>query len=89
MKKSNVLVLTECSIMIALSAVLSIIPIFEMPYGGSITLASFLPIVIVAYRHGIKCGLATAGASSLVQMAAGSTLTMFPRSIMSAWALPQ
>lgn len=71
MKKSNVLVLTECSIMIALSAVLSIIPIFEMPYGGSITLASFLPIVIVAYRHGIKCGLAAAGASSLVQMLFG------------------
>ena len=71
MKKSNVLMLTECSIMIALSAVLSIIPLFEMPYGGSITLASFLPIVIIAYRHGIKCGLATAGASSLVQMLFG------------------
>ena len=68
MKKTNVLMLTECSIMVALSAVLSIIPLFEMPYGGSITLASFLPIVIIAYRHGIKCGIATAGAASIVQM---------------------
>lgn len=71
MKKTNILMLTECSIMVALSAVLSIIPIFKMPYGGSITLASFLPIVIIAYRHGIKCGIATAGVSSLVQMLFG------------------
>ena len=71
MKRTNLVTLTECSIMIALSAVLSVVPLFEMPYGGSITLASFLPIVIIAYRHGIKCGLATAGASSLVQMLFG------------------
>lgn len=71
MKKTNILKLTECSIMVALSAVLSIIPIFKMPYGGSITLASFLPVVIIAYRHGIKCGIATAGVSSLVQMLFG------------------
>ena len=71
MKRTSTLLLTECSIMIALSAVLSIIPIFEMPYGGSITLASFLPIVIIAYRHGTKCGIAAAGVSSLVQMLFG------------------
>ena len=71
MKKTNILMLTECSIMVALSAVLSIIPLFEMPYGGSITLASFLPIVIIAYRHGIKGGIAAAGVSSLVQMLFG------------------
>ena len=57
--------------MIALSAVLSVVPIFEMPYGGSITLASFLPIVIIAYRHGFKYGIASACVSSLVQMLFG------------------
>ena len=71
MKKTNLLILTECSIMIALSAVLSVIPLFEMPYGGSITLASFLPIVIIAYRHGMKYGILSAGVSSIVQMLFG------------------
>lgn len=71
MKKTNLLTLTECSIMIALSTVLSVIPLFEMPYGGSITLASFLPIVIIAYRHGIKYGTLSAGVASILQMLLG------------------
>ena len=57
MKKTNLLILTECSIMVALSAVLSVIPLFEMPYGGSITLFSMLPIMLFSYIYGIKKGL--------------------------------
>ena len=70
-KKTNLRALTECSIMIALSTVLSIVKLLEMPYGGSITLAAMLPIAIVAYRHGAKYGLATAGVTSLIQMLLG------------------
>ena len=69
--KRGLLTLTECSLMIALSTVLSVFPLFEMPYGGSITLASFVPIVIAAYRHGTKYGLGTAAAASLIQMLLG------------------
>ena len=69
--KQNLLTLTECSIMIALSAVLSIVKLFEMPYGGSITLASMLPIIIIAYRHGAKVGMGTALVASLIQMLLG------------------
>ncbi len=71
MKKTNLKLLTECSIMVALSVVLSVVPLFEMPYGGSITLASFLPIVIIAYRYGAKNGLLTAAAASVLQMLLG------------------
>ena len=70
-QKSGLLILTECSTMIALSAVLSIVKLFEMPYGGSITLASMLPIVIIAYRHGPRVGLGAALVSSLIQMLMG------------------
>lgn len=70
-QKSGLLVLTECSIMIALSTVLSIIKIFELPYGGSITLASMLPIVILAYRHGVLIGSGSALAASLLQLLLG------------------
>lgn len=70
-QKSGILVLTECSIMIALATVLSIVKIFEMPYGGSITLASMLPIVIVAYRHGVLIGSGSALATSTIQILLG------------------
>ena len=70
-KKNNVRALTECSIMIALATVLSIVKLLEMPYGGSITLASMLPVAIVAYRHGLKHGFATALSVSLIQMLLG------------------
>ena len=71
MKKTNLKALTECSIMVALSAVLSIVPLFEMPYGGSITLASMLPVVMIAYRYGVREGMMTASAASLIQMLLG------------------
>ena len=67
----RLVVLTECSIMIALSAVLSVVKLFEMPYGGSITLASMMPIVILSYRHGARIGLAAALVESVIQMLMG------------------
>lgn len=70
-QKNGLLVLTECSIMIALATVLSVIQIFEMPYGGSVTLASMLPIVIVAYRHGVLIGSGSALAASVIQLLLG------------------
>ncbi len=69
--QSSLRALVECSIMIALSAVLSVVPLFEMPYGGSITLASFLPVVVIAYRHGLGYGLGTATAAAFIQMLLG------------------
>ena len=63
--------MTECSIMIALSTVLSLIKIIEMPYGGSVTVASMLPIIIAVYRHGAAWGLGTALVNSSVQLLLG------------------
>lgn len=69
--KNTLTVLTECSIMIALATVLSIIKLFELPYGGSITVASMLPLVIVSYRHGTAVGLGAALAASALQLLLG------------------
>ena len=53
MKKTNIRALTESSIMIALSIVFGFVKLIDMPYGGSVTLASMLPIIIIADRHGV------------------------------------
>ena len=49
--------MVEASLLVALATVLSILKIAELPYGGSITLASMLPILLLSYRHGARWGL--------------------------------
>ena len=71
MKKTNLRTLTECSIMIALATVLSLIKLVDYPAGGSVTLASMLPITVIAYRHGLKWGLSTATVTGVLQMLLG------------------
>ena len=64
-------ILTECAILVALSTVLSVFKLFEMPYGGSITLASLVPLVVLAYRHGVKYAVPSSLAASLIQALLG------------------
>ena len=74
----HIVAMTECSIMIALSTVLSIIKLVDMPYGGSVTIASMLPIVIAVFRHGMIWGAGTALVNSTVQIFIGlNTLSYF------------
>jgi thiamine transporter len=68
MKKKSTFILVECAMMIAMSTVLSFVKIFNLPQGGSVTLFSMLPLVLVSYRHGLKWGVLTAFAHSLLQM---------------------
>lgn len=63
--------LVEGALMIALSTVLSMIQIPLMPHGGSITLLSMLPIILMSYRHGTRWGLLTAFLNSAIQLLQG------------------
>ena len=54
---STTLILVHGALCIALSFVLSYIKLFSMPTGGSITLASMLPLMVYSNRHGAKWGL--------------------------------
>ena len=68
---SKTRVLVECALMIAIGTVLSNIKIFTMPNGGSVTLLSMLPFVLVSFRHGAKWGLFTGFVNSCLQMIMG------------------
>ena len=46
--------LVECAIMIALGTVLSLIKVYEAPYGGSVTLLSMAPMILLSLRRGVK-----------------------------------
>lgn len=70
-RKSSVYRLTESAILLAIAAVLSVIKIVDMPYGGSVTAFSMLPLLVIAYRHGTRWGLFTAFTYSLIQLLLG------------------
>ena len=54
--KTNVRCLAEGAIMVALAQILSMIKIWEMPWGGSVCLV-MAPIIFFACRWGLKYGL--------------------------------
>lgn len=51
--------LVESAVMLAMATVLSMIKVWEMPLGGSITLCSMLPILLIGYKYGPKWGMLT------------------------------
>lgn len=63
--------LAEGAVMIALAAALSFVRVFRLPWGGSVTLISMLPIIIFSIRHGVKKGLFVSFVFSLFQLAQG------------------
>ena len=71
MQKKKTLSLVECAVMIALATVLSMIKLAELPYGGSITIASMLPVAIIAYRRGMGWGLGSAFVYGVIQQLLG------------------
>lgn len=76
-KKSNIRRLTESGMMVALATIISFVcslipvPPFNFPFGGGITIAGMLPIVLVAYLYGTRWGLLTGFVYSLIQMLLG------------------
>ena len=80
--------LTVSAMMLALATTLALvcayIPFLNLPFGGGFTVASMLPIVIVAYMYGTKWGLFSAFCYSLIQIvlsltqgASGTVMMLF------------
>ena len=70
MKKDKFFVkkLALCAIMMALATILSIFPKISAPYGGSITVGSMLPIMLMSMLLGPKWGVPVAIGYSVIQM---------------------
>ncbi len=81
-KTTLTLKLCESAIMIALATILSLLKLVELPYGGSITFASMLPMVVIAYRHGVPWGLLTATVHGIMQFILGTSSLSY----VTGWA---
>ena len=70
MRSTKLRTLTQCAILLAMSTVLSGIKIIELPFEGSVTLLSMLPVCMVGLLHGPRWGIGTALLYSVIQLMA-------------------
>ena len=68
MERNNLRRLTVTAIMLALATVLSLIKIWSNPWGGSVTLFSMVPIVLVSVMFGAGWGTFSAFVYALIQI---------------------
>ena len=66
-KKWTTRMLANAALCIALAFVLSYIRLYKLPQGGSITLASMLPIFLFAYAYGVAPGMLVGAAFGILQ----------------------
>ena len=77
MKNQKLRALTEGAILIALAEILSFLPFYKLPWGGSIDLA-MLPIILYCVRWGFGPGMVAATAHAILQ-------TLFEGGIAIGW----
>lgn len=87
MKKEKIAALVESGTMAALSYVLNLIIVFQMPQGGSISLGSMVPIIIISVRRGPYWGMATGALAGLLQFILGKQFSLHPLSIVLDYVL--
>ena len=75
MRTSRIQMLCECAILLALGVALSYIRIITLPYEGSVTLLSMLPICLVGIKYGVGQGLSVAFLYSWFQILQGGVFS--------------
>ncbi len=70
--KNKTRTMVESAIFIAASIILSFIKIYEAPLGGSVTLFSMVPLMIISIRHGLGWGLGSAFIFSIFKLWMGA-----------------
>lgn len=76
-------IMVECALMIAISTALSYVKLFQLPLGGSVTLCSTLPLLMVSLRHGVKWGVFTGFVHGLLQTLLGIKNVLYCTTLLS------
>ena len=64
--------LVVSAMLISIASVLSVIQPFSLPFGGGITIASMMPVCLIAFMYGTKHGLFCGAIYGLLQMLLGA-----------------
>jgi len=60
-------IFVEIALCIALAAVLNAVRIFQMPYGGTVSLV-MLPLIVIALRRGVLAGMIAGAGYGLIEL---------------------
>ena len=78
--------LVFCAMSVALASVLSMLKVYEFPFGGAVTLCSMLFICLPGYFYGLGAGLLSATAYGVLQFLLGPYI-LFPIQIIVDYLL--
>ena len=70
-RQSKTRTLTESALLVALATILSMFAVLKLPNGGSVTIGSMIPIMLISMKYPFGWSLLTALAYSLIQMMSG------------------
>lgn len=79
-------VLTEAALAVALAFVLGLIKVFQMPFGGSISL-EMVPLVLLALRQGPVVGITSGAVYGIIQLIV-SPFIVHPVQVLFDYPLP-
>jgi thiamine transporter len=79
-------VLTEAALALALAFVLGLIKVFEMPFGGSISL-EMVPLILLALRQGPWVGIAAGAAYGLLDLITPPVFAVHPVQVLFDYPL--
>jgi thiamine transporter len=83
--------LAEVAVMVALAGALYLVKIFTLPQGGSVTLASMVPIFVLALRRGPKIGIVAGIIFGLVALvedtSSGIEVIVYPTQVILDYPL--
>ena len=68
MSKSSIYKLTTSAMLIALSTVLSLVKVWQMPLGGAITLLSMVPVCLISVMYGVRYAIIPCFIYGAIQM---------------------
>ncbi|MCL2045493.1 MAG: energy-coupled thiamine transporter ThiT [Oscillospiraceae bacterium] len=71
MRQSKTRTTTESALLIALATILGMFAVFKLPNGGSVTIGSMIPIMLISMKYPFGWSLLSAFAYSLIQMMSG------------------
>ncbi len=86
-RKSTTLALVEAGVMIALAYALSLVKVWQMPLGGSVTAGSMIPLLVYAYRWGPKNGVFAGLVYGTLQFILGPKWSFHPISILFDYSI--
>ena len=83
-KKKRILKIAESAVMLSLATALSMVMLFHLPAGGSVTVFSMLPILIIAYRYGFLWGAGVGAIYGVIQMMLGMSALSYATNALAA-----